>query len=74
MLAIGASMNAVPTTGPDTQPRIQHRLLPTITAGVAVAWGSLRGLFEKHQTAPQASFTYELLTRTASLLRVLHAY
>ena len=68
-LAIGGSLGTVPRSAPDGRPQTQQRLLPTITAGVAVAWSSLRDFFDKHQSAPQASFTYELYNNDSVLIK-----
>ncbi|MBD2768580.1 hypothetical protein IC235_11850 [Hymenobacter sp. BT664] len=66
---MGGSLGTAGSSGPDNRPAGQRRWLPSITAGVAVAWEKLRGLWGKPQATPQASLTYELYTQDSVLVK-----
>ena len=68
VLAIGGSLATAPVIVPDYNTQVRRSWVPTVTAGVTVAWGNLRGLFGQPKTLPQASFRYELYNKDSVLV------
>ena len=68
VLAIGGNLATAPVIVPDYNTQVRRSWVPTVTAGVAVAWGNLRGLFGQPKTLPQASFRYELYNKDSILV------